>query len=326
MFDGYPDESGLVLAGIDFDKVVSTKNEISSLAGERVRRLGSYTEPSVSRGGLHVIVKARPLQAGIAHDGVEMYTSGRFFTMTGRAPEKARIVAAPDQFAALADELEAQIKSSHTAKGDPSSADKKKMADAEIYAWFDKLPAEKQSEVIKFAALHVAKHSKLFELTLNGGNYQEYWKIALAIARSGVSEAENIFVDAASNAKDADPEEKLRKFFQDCECAEQRTDSITVGTLFHIASQYGADFSQWKQTAYGADPNVALFVPGNEGRRMPKAPRPRSGRGSVDVHALGDPTGPLVILRVPDKGRTAAGHADGRAIYPARCLRRHRRD
>jgi primase-polymerase (primpol)-like protein len=38
---------------------------------------------SVSGGGLHVIVKARPLKSGIAHHGVEMYTSGRFFTMTG---------------------------------------------------------------------------------------------------------------------------------------------------------------------------------------------------------------------------------------------------
>jgi hypothetical protein len=34
-----------------------------------------------------------------------MYTSGRYFTMTGRAPSNARILAAPDPFAALADEL-----------------------------------------------------------------------------------------------------------------------------------------------------------------------------------------------------------------------------
>lgn len=84
VFDGKPDADGLVFAGVDFDKVISG-GEIAPLAAERVRRLGSYTERSVSGGGLHVIVKARPLASGIAHDGVEMYTSGRFFTMTGDA-------------------------------------------------------------------------------------------------------------------------------------------------------------------------------------------------------------------------------------------------
>ena len=59
--------------------------------------------------GLHVIVKARPLSAGVAHAGVEMYTKGRLFTMTG-APRIAPIAAAPDEFAALAKKLEGQIK------------------------------------------------------------------------------------------------------------------------------------------------------------------------------------------------------------------------
>jgi len=84
VFDGQPDADGLVFAGVDFDKVISG-GEIAPLAQERIRRLGSYTERSVSGGGLHVILKARPLTSGIAHDGVEMYTSGRFFTMTGGA-------------------------------------------------------------------------------------------------------------------------------------------------------------------------------------------------------------------------------------------------
>jgi putative DNA primase/helicase len=82
VFDGQPDADGLVFAGVDFDKVI-LGGEIASLARERIKSLGSYTERSVSGGGLHVIVKARPLARGIAHDGVEMYTSGRFFTMTG---------------------------------------------------------------------------------------------------------------------------------------------------------------------------------------------------------------------------------------------------
>jgi putative DNA primase/helicase len=84
VFDGQPDEDGLVFAGVDFDKVIS-EGKIAPLAKERIKRLRSYTELSVSGSGLHVIVKARPLASGIAHDGVEMYTSGRYFTMTGAA-------------------------------------------------------------------------------------------------------------------------------------------------------------------------------------------------------------------------------------------------
>ena len=167
--------------------------------------------------------------------------------MTGRASEDARIVTAPDEFAALAEELRAQSTNSCTSEDDPPPRDGGQTADADADTWFGKLPPEKQSEVVKHAALHVANNSKLFELTKNGGNYQEYFKLTLAIARSGVPDAENIFVEAASIAQDADPDEELRKFFQNCEQAKPSNDGVTVGTLFYVASQRGADFSQWKQ-------------------------------------------------------------------------------
>jgi hypothetical protein len=298
VFDGQPDKDGFVFAGVDFDKVV-TGAGIASLAEERIRHLGSYTERSVSGGGLHVIVKARPMDSGIAHDGVEMYTAGRFFTMTGRAPENARIVAVPDQFAALAEELRAQSTSSRTGVCDAPLGSCEQIGDAETSTWFSKLSAEKQSEVVKYAALHIAKNSKLLELTKHGGSHPEYLKLTFAIARSGVPNAEDIFVEAASIAKDADSQEELRKCFQSCERAEPRTDGITVGTLFHIAHQHGADFSQWKRIADGCGPDVAMFVPGNEA----------DCRMRLDcvvaadpwTYTLGDPTGPLVILRVPVK-------------------------
>ncbi len=104
VFDGQPDKDGFVFAGVDFDKVISADHkEIASLAVERIKRLGSYCEYSVSGYGLHVVVKAHALSTGIAHGGVELYTEGRFFTMTGQAPGSAQIVAAPDEFAALAE-------------------------------------------------------------------------------------------------------------------------------------------------------------------------------------------------------------------------------
>src|SRR6202050_1744842 len=101
VFDGQPDPNGLVYAGVDFDSG-AFKDEIASISAERVKRLGSYVEGSGAGRGGHVIVNARPLASGIAHNGIEMYTGGRFFTMTGRSQEGSQIVAAPDEFAALA--------------------------------------------------------------------------------------------------------------------------------------------------------------------------------------------------------------------------------
>jgi hypothetical protein len=298
VFDGQADKDGLVYAGVDFDKVI-TGRVIASLAIERIKRLGSYTERSVSGTGLHVIVKARPLERGVAHEGVEAYTSGRFFTMTGRALNGVEIVAAPDEFATLSEDLRAQGMSSRMGEGDPPNKDGAQTADGKPHTWFSKLPPEKQSEVVRYAALHIANNSRLFELTSNGGNYQEYLKLTLAIARSRLPDAENIFVEAASIAKNADPEEKLREFFKNCERAQPLVNSVTVGTLFHVASQCGADFGPWKQIADSDNPEVALYVPGKEDecRKLLN----RAVAADPRTFTLGDPAGPLVILRVPDR-------------------------
>jgi hypothetical protein len=151
VFDGQPDEDGLVVAGVDFDKVISADFEIASLAAERIKRLGSYCERSVSGYGLHVIVKSHPLPAGIAHGGVELYTGGRFFTMTGRAPENARIVAAPNAFAALAEELQSQAGHRVLREADTPTAKHKlskfTSADRErLQKLFGHLPVESLSE------------------------------------------------------------------------------------------------------------------------------------------------------------------------------------
>ena len=133
-----------------------------------------------------------------------MYTKGRFFTMTG-APRDAPIARAPDEFSALAEELRAQSKGSRTGEGDHSPGNGEHTAGATTDASFGKLPPEKQSEVVEYAALHIAENTKLFELTAHGGNYLDYVRQTLAIARSGVPDAEDIFVKAALTAKRGQP-------------------------------------------------------------------------------------------------------------------------
>jgi hypothetical protein len=168
---------------------------------------------------------------------------------------------------------------------------------AEGNAWFPQLPAAKQSEVVKYAVLHIANNSSLFERDEHGDNRHEYERLAIAIARSEVPGAEELFVEAASSSKGADAEDQLRQFFESMASADPN-DGITVGTLLNAARRCGADFNRWEATSDNRGREV-LNCPGNE----------EECRKQIDIivaadpqtFTLGDPTGPLVILRVPKK-------------------------
>jgi putative DNA primase/helicase len=71
--------------GIDLDDCVDGDGEIAVWALEIVRHFDSYTELSATGSGLHIIVR------GDVHNrrngNVEVYSSKRFFTVTGHAVE-----------------------------------------------------------------------------------------------------------------------------------------------------------------------------------------------------------------------------------------------
>jgi primase-polymerase (primpol)-like protein len=69
--------------GIDLDKC-RYDGVISPAARLIVSALNSYTEISPSARGLHIIVRARLEGEGRRRAGVEMYSEGRFFSVTGR--------------------------------------------------------------------------------------------------------------------------------------------------------------------------------------------------------------------------------------------------
>jgi hypothetical protein len=307
VFDGQPDHDGLVYAGVDFDRAISVEGKIKSLAAARVKRLGSYFEVSVSGQGLHGIVKAKPLAGGIAHNGVELYTAGRYFTMTGRTPSTRAIVNAEQEFAALADELRNAkgVKSEYFgnfAPRPPISGVSEISAGIDTGAWFGKLSVEQQNEVVRYAASYVATHSSAFELSQHGGNYQDYLRLALAIARSGVPDAEDIFVEAASTAKDADCEQSLRNWFKNGESAQSRPNSVTVGTLFHTASQCGADFGPWKRQS----PIGAALLTGATPKRSPLKGGMYKPQEAIDLlnswYLIGATDDDVGIFRIRDDG------------------------
>jgi putative DNA primase/helicase len=71
--------------GIDLDDCVDADGEIAGWALEIVRYFDSYTELSATGTGLHIIVRGEIPNR--RKDDVEVYSSKRFFTVTGHAVE-----------------------------------------------------------------------------------------------------------------------------------------------------------------------------------------------------------------------------------------------
>jgi hypothetical protein len=117
-----------------------------------------------------------------------------------------------------------------------------------------------------------------------------------------VADAEDIFVEAASTAKDADPEQQLRSWFKNCESAQSRPNSVTVGTLFHTASQRGADFSRWKWQS----PVVAALLTEATPRREPLKGGVYTPQEAIDLvnswYQIGTTDDDVGIFRIRDDG------------------------
>jgi len=146
--------------------------------------------------------------------------------------------------------------------------------------------------------VRTSPRASLFELTRNGGDHSTYQRLAVAIARSGVEDAEDIFVEAASSAKIADSEDDLRRFYQSCIGGSADQDGITAGTLVNKARELGADFSRWEH-AIKEETAPLLYAPGHEQKCRERLDHAVAADGQT--FTLGDHGGPLVILRKPDQ-------------------------
>lgn len=70
--------------GIDLDHCRDATGNLTAEASEIVSKLNAYTELSPSGTGLHIIVKARISGSGRRAQKLEIYNSGRYFTITGQ--------------------------------------------------------------------------------------------------------------------------------------------------------------------------------------------------------------------------------------------------
>ena len=99
----------------------------------------------------------------------------------------------------------------------------------------------------------IAANTKLLELSDNGGNNDDYFKLITALAVSGAPHAEDYFVEVASKVENADPEEELRWKFKTCRkdanVNKAQADGLEKisGTLLKHAYEAGADLSPWRK-------------------------------------------------------------------------------
>ena len=260
VFDGVIGRDGLCYAGIDFDACIEDR-KLQPLAKSRIKALKTYTELSVSGTGAHCITRAKPLTA--KSDGVEIYSTARFFVFTGADIAQHKIRAADKETRALAEEVRTAAKSKQLKqkpntglipglKNGPAAAftghgtDESLSDGIKNKSWFDALSPELKDEVVDHAFGLVAKNTPFCEL---GGDNDKYLLLALSAARSGAPNAENLFVKYALRAEKADPEAEIRHFFTN-RAANERPDgspSYNVGNLINLALQHGADFDKWKR-------------------------------------------------------------------------------
>jgi primase-polymerase (primpol)-like protein len=78
--------------GVDFDHVRDDAGRIEDEALHTMKQLASYTEVSPSGTGFHVIARASRQFPGTRSGAVELYSTTRYFTITGRAVKAFRTI------------------------------------------------------------------------------------------------------------------------------------------------------------------------------------------------------------------------------------------
>lgn len=80
-------ELGGGLCGIDLDHCIDESRQISEEAREIIVLMDSYTEYSPSGTGIHILFEGQIPEGRRRNGNIEMYSEGRYFTVTGKLYE-----------------------------------------------------------------------------------------------------------------------------------------------------------------------------------------------------------------------------------------------
>ena len=118
-------------AGIDLDNIFLAEGILKPFAEEVVRLMDSYTEYSPSGKGLHILFKLNVSLSGFGSRrrndelGIEMYDSGRYFTVTGNVYGEAKSIAERTEIARkIYDKYLAKSEHKDVKKGLPRSPER----------------------------------------------------------------------------------------------------------------------------------------------------------------------------------------------------------
>jgi hypothetical protein len=87
-------------AGVDLDDCADDDGNLNPFAWGVIERMNSYTELSPSGHGVHILVRSEPGKA-LKTEVIEVYSRGRYFTITGRVVNDSPIQSRTDELQAL---------------------------------------------------------------------------------------------------------------------------------------------------------------------------------------------------------------------------------
>jgi primase-polymerase (primpol)-like protein len=101
--------------GIDLDKCRDRNGRINDESLKLIRHIDSYAEISPSGDGVHIIVKAALGSSGRRMAGLEVYASGRYFTVTGK-----HLAGTPEDIEERQHELDTLLKERFPSEPEPA--------------------------------------------------------------------------------------------------------------------------------------------------------------------------------------------------------------
>ena len=138
-----------------------------------------------------------------------------------------------------------------------------------IEGWFDQLIEPVQREVV-LHGLDKLDVAGVNRTRAAGGGRDAWIKIGMALAHSGLSDAEDVWIEWSRRAPDADDEGELTRQFHSFRKNKGTTRPITIGTLLKLATDHGARFLILQGTSRRCRPSA--------GQRHWASPRGRKRR------------------------------------------------
>lgn len=203
--------------GIDLDKCINDAGELSSTARQIVQMVNSYTEVSPSGKGLHILA-CGSIPHSVKQPGFEMYNELRYFTVTGR------------QFGAAAVEQ-------GFVSGDIEDRNDELNALFVVFGGDTEPTAPQPRPAIERGNLTTseAEVARALAVIPPNGDYNTDWlPILMAVHDAFPDERGIALIERWSPGYKGEVARKWRSF----ETAE-RSNKITIASLFHKAKQYG---------------------------------------------------------------------------------------